>query len=106
MEVRASLPPGLWNADIVLRQYLAIHKEPTPRDVNQELEALRLAFTRVHVDALKDIKRQMEPRDGPTFKYEMQGSLLRHKILAWRVFPINNLSPEILSVIFPLRSQI
>ncbi|EKM51827.1 uncharacterized protein PHACADRAFT_262198 [Phanerochaete carnosa HHB-10118-sp] len=59
-----------------------------------------MAFTRIHVDALKDIKQQMKPREGPSFKYEMQGSLLRHKILAWRVFPINDLPTEILTMVF------
>ncbi|GJE98523.1 F-box protein [Phanerochaete sordida] len=100
MEVRAAIGPDSWNSDMVLRQYLAIHREPTRADVNHGLEALRMVFTRIHVDALKDVQAQMAPREGPTFKYEMQGSLLRHKILVWRVFPINRLPAEILTMIF------
>ncbi|KAH8099357.1 hypothetical protein BXZ70DRAFT_943375 [Cristinia sonorae] len=94
-------PLDTWNDPGLLATYLRKTKEPSgDRGVDPQSIRARAAYLRRRIEDLERVRSQLEPARLGLVDTELASARFKHKIALWLMFPINQLPPEILALIF------
>lgn len=94
-------PLQIWNNDLVFRQHLSQLPEPNPGiPLDYGEIATRVKLLKIRIRDLEKIMTLVAPQRCPDVEAELAASYYKCKYYAWITFKINELAPEILSMIF------
>ena len=94
-------PLQIWNNDLVFRQHLSQLPEPNPGiPLDYGEIATRVKLLKIRIRDLEKIMTLVAPQRCQDVEAELAASYYKCKYYAWITFKINELAPEILSMIF------